>query len=214
MKVNAHGPGHLSSELLVRSLDGELADVETAWVDSHLRVCSSCQSRQVALQGVSRGLAEAVRAGGLTVSAPERSRLAARLATSPGGNRLPAGKTLVRFGWALAAAASLALGLAYLPFTKGRVAVNPPAEARAAQAASPFEVDGETFVYLPYSNPDLPASGSHIVQMRVPLSSLADAGVLMEPPESRMATPDRTVLADVLLGLDGQPMGIHPLSAD
>ena len=53
-----------------------------------------------------------------------------------------------------------------------------------------------------------------MVQMQVPISSLADAGVFVEPTANRMTVPDRAVLADVLLGMDGQPIGVHVLSAD
>ena len=129
-----------------------------------------------------------------------------------------ASKALGRFGWILAAAASLAVGVSYVPFSRmfqrSEQARALTASAHFSQAGSPFEIDGETFQYLPYSNPDLPMGGAHIVQMQVPLSSLADAGVLVEPVANRITTPDRAVLADVLLGMDGQPIGVHVLSVD
>ncbi len=214
MRIGPYEPNHLSNDLLVRSLDGELTPSEAASVETHLQACLVCRSQQMGLQSVSIGLEQAVRTVSPVASAGERSQLVSRLQAARGPNSLPLGRTLARFGWALAAAASLAVGLAYLPLTKARVTASPATETRIAQAGSPFEVDGETFFYLPYSNPDLPAGGSHVVQMRVPLSSLADAGVFVEPIQNRMATPDRAVLADVLLGMDGQPIGVHVLSAD
>jgi hypothetical protein len=74
-------------------------------------------------------------------------------------------------------------------------------------------VDGESFIPLPYSNPDLPIAAHRIVQMQVPVSSLADAGVHFEAISSEVSSGDESVLADVLLGIDGQPLGIHVLGA-
>jgi hypothetical protein len=82
----------------------------------------------------------------------------------------------------------------------------------AATASNAIEVDGETFVALPYSNPDLPSSAPRIVQMQVPASSLADVGIALEPIANGVFNQDRTVLADVLLGADGQPLGVHVVS--
>lgn len=214
MSTGRYESDHLSNDVLVRSLDGELTSSKAFSVEEHLKACRLCQARQAELQRVSIGLEQSVRSVNLAIPALERSRLASRLRDARGASATPLSRTLTQFGWALAAAASLAVGLAYLPLTRGKVTASPAVEARTARTGSPFEVDGETFFYLPYSNPDLPASSSHVVQMRVPLSSLADAGVLVEPLDSRMATPDRAVLADVLLGLDGQPIGVHVLSAD
>jgi hypothetical protein len=46
----------------------------------------------------------------------------------------------------------------------------------------------------------------------VPVSTLASAGIFVEPVASGLT--DHTVLANVLLGIDGQPMGIHVLSVE
>ena len=77
-----------------------------------------------------------------------------------------------------------------------------------------LEIEGESFIALPYSNPDLPISSSRIVQMQVPVSSLAEAGVVFGPISNTAAAADRSVLADVLLGLDGQPLGVHVLEIE
>ena len=74
-------------------------------------------------------------------------------------------------------------------------------------------MDGEKFWALPYSNPDLPVT-ARVIQMEVPVASLADAGIVVEPVLSRTSEPDRAVLADILLGLDGQPVGVHVVSVD
>jgi len=46
----------------------------------------------------------------------------------------------------------------------------------------------------------------------VPVSSLADIGLGLEQVASEVSNQDRTVLADVLLGADGQPLGVHVVS--
>jgi hypothetical protein len=214
---NAAVNGHLSNDLLVRAIDEELSGTETMTVEMHLAACEQCRVRKADLCHVSDALEAFVHSLQPETGEGERAALVSQLETSE--QKVPvagAGKTLARFGWVLAAAAALAMGVTYLPFlrsTRTGVAVL-GASARLSQAGSPFEIDGETFQYLPYSNPDLPLGGSHVVQMQVPISSLADAGVLVEPTANRMTVPDAAVLADVLLGMDGQPIGVHVLSAD
>jgi hypothetical protein len=46
----------------------------------------------------------------------------------------------------------------------------------------------------------------------VPVSSLADIGIALEPVANQVLNQDRSVLADVLLGADGQPLGVHVVS--
>ncbi len=48
--------------------------------------------------------------------------------------------------------------------------------------------------------------------MEVPISSLASAGIVLEPGVN--GSTDRTVAANVLLGIDGQPLGLHVLSTE
>jgi hypothetical protein len=121
-----------------------------------------------------------------------------------------------RFGWGMAIAATLAVGIILAPRQK----VYSPEGARqtastpetSAAVSSAIEVDGETFIALPYSNPDLPVSAPRIVQMQVPVSSLTDIGIALDPVTNDALNQDRSVLADVLLGADGQPMGVHVVS--
>ena len=65
------------------------------------------------------------------------------------------------------------------------------------------------FIRLPYSDPALPVQPGNIVRVRMPLSTLAGAGVVRVLPGS----PDAWVQADVLLGFDGQPSGIRFVSS-
>src|SRR5579884_1466361 len=90
---------------------------------------------------------------------------------------------------------------------------SPAVRAPEAQSNA-FEVAGELFSPLPYSNPDLPIGAPHIVRMQVPVSSLSDAGIVFEPVSNQTLTADSSVLADVLLGMDGQPLGVHVLGVE
>jgi hypothetical protein len=117
-----------------------------------------------------------------------------------------------RFGWGMAIAASLALGILVAPRPKRTP--EPKQSSVMTTQSNTFEVDGESFVALPYSNPDLPMSASRIVQMQVPVSSLADVGIVLEPVSNEGSGQDRSVLADVLVGTDGQPLGVHVLGLE
>jgi hypothetical protein len=117
-----------------------------------------------------------------------------------------------RFGWGMAIAATLALAIVLAPRQRIPSQQGAHAQTNAAAMASSIEVDGETFIALPYSNPDLSANAPTIVQMQVPASSLADIGIAVEPVTNEILNQDRSVLADVLLGADGQPLGVHVVS--
>jgi hypothetical protein len=117
-------------------------------------------------------------------------------------------QVLRRFGWGMAIAATLVFGITFAPRAKHAPNDSNPALTQSATTGS-FEIDGETFIALPYSNADLPIGAPRIVQMRVPVSSLAAAGVTFEPISSHLSNAEDSVLADVLLGIDGQPLGVH-----
>jgi hypothetical protein len=137
-----------------------------------------------------------------------RQKLEARLIareTAPTPERV-----MWRFGWGMAVAASLALGIVMMPKHKNTSNKGEIVRA-AATLANAIEVGGETFIPLPYSNPDLPVNESRIVEMQVPVSALNDIGIVLEPVSNRELGSDRSVLADVLMGTDGQPLGVHVL---
>lgn len=205
---------HLASDVLVRAMDDELPASEAAHVELHLSQCNECRARYQELQAISKrvdGLAYAI------VPQPVvngREVLEQKLdARQPQVTAMPTGKVLQRFGWGMAIAATLALGIVFAP---GKVQHGPSGSASGSvrPAIDTFEVNGETFVALPYSNPDLPISSSHIVQMQVPVSSLTEAGVSFEPVSTQEAAFNHSVLADVLVGLDGQPLGVHVVSME
>lgn len=207
-------PSHLSNDLLVRAIDDELSAPEAARVEAHLSQCAECKQRYQDLCLVSDRV-EAFAAAIVPRSAMHgRELLAEKLDRLPAKvSAQPAGAVLRRFGWGMALAATLALGVLFAPHKLHTVPDGAPLSS-ARHAVDTFEVNGEMFVALPYSNPDLPVSTSHIVQMQVPVSSLTDAGVSFEPIAAQQTAFDHSVLADVLVGMDGQPRGVHVLSEE
>ncbi len=208
-------PDHLKDDLLVRAIDDELSGAEAALFESHLSCCELCGQRYQDLRLVSARVESLV--GRIPVPRLDRGResliqnLEARERASVISHAPE--KVLRRFGWGMAIAAGLAVGLVFAPRTNRSVS-SAPSSVSQSQSAGVFEVAGETFVALPYSNPDLPISAPRIVQMQVPVSSLTDAGIMFEPVSTEFSSPDRSVLADVLLGIDGQPLGVHVLSEE
>lgn len=209
--------GHLSNSLLVQFIDDELSPEEATATENHLAHCSSCTQRFAELRRVSSSFDRFVESLCPAFDISERQELVSKLDSVNGSHSSrSAPKPLRTLGWwGLAAAAALAVGVLYLPQTVlpgNRMVGVAPAIKEVASAA--FEIDGETFVSLPFSNPELPVNARRIVQMQVPVSSLAEAGIIVEPVANRVAQPDQSVLADVLLGLDGQPVAVHVVSFD
>jgi anti-sigma factor RsiW len=198
-------------DLLVRTLDKELSAEEERWTTGHLAECAECRHELAELAAFSVQLQSAINSAEIPQRAFEREQLAARLKSAVKATPAPAA-VMRRFGWGMAIAATLALGILIAP--KQAAVHEPGPVAHSSATPGSLEVDGETFIALPYSNPDLPASVPRVVQMQVPVSSLADIGIAMEPLANQVWHQDRSVLADVLLGADGQPLGVHVVSWD
>jgi hypothetical protein len=205
---------HLTQDLLIRSLDDELSAEEAVLVESHLSECETCQQEIEALRTLSVRLGAMVTCMCTECTEEARDLLSRELEARELGPVTPQtrGNALRRLGWGIGFAAAVALIALFVPWSNHRNSGS-STDAVVAQANGTIEVDGETFVALPYSNPDLPVSAPHIVEMQVPVASLADAGVTFEPISAEAANSDGSVLADVLVGLDGQPLGVHVLSA-
>ncbi len=206
-------PDHLPKDLLLRAIDDELAGAEVVLVESHLQDCDECRRNYQDLGHISGRVESLIAALGIEHSEAARERLAETLEASQRTKSIPQSseKVLRRFGWGMAIAATLAIGVLLLP--RRHVPAFRGSENSEARSSGAFQVDGETFMPLPYSNPELPMNASHIVQMQVPVSSLADAGIIFEPVSNEVSERDASVLADVLLGMDGQPLGVHVLNA-
>jgi anti-sigma factor RsiW len=205
--------GHLGNDQLLRALDDELPAAEASCVEEHLAVCEECKGRYREFGGISVRLERFVSATPSKEHPGEREELARQFREQDAmhSKARRAGSVRGRAGWSIAIAAGLVFALLFLPRTHSSVVPNALTTAGMPQT---FEVAGETFVALPYSDAELSMSAPHIVEMQVPVSSLAEAGVLFEPVSSEQANPDRAVLADVLFGLDGEPLGVHVIGAD
>lgn len=203
---------HLTDDLLIRELDDDLAGSKGALVASHLAECHECRQRYHEWSALSVRIEGLVGHGPVEHVADEREWISAELAAREGHRSRPeaADNVLRRFGIGIAVAAGLTALVMFLPNRKNSIN-NTPASAALTRTADTFEVGSETFIALPYSNPDLPLTAPHIVRMQVPLMSLADAGVVFEPVSSAVSSSDESLLADVLLGMDGQPVGVHLL---
>jgi hypothetical protein len=223
-KAEASAEYHPSLDLLTRALVEELSSAERFEVELHLTVCELCRKESEALSRASAAFESFVEVTGASYtseSAQRKRRLQVALEAAVEHQAIPApGTVLRRFGWGISIAATLAFGILVAPRHDVAPVAKPPlaavseAQLSAAQPSS-IEVDGESFTPLPYSNPDLPVGEEHIVQMQVPVSSLADVGIVLEPVVSRMnRSEDSSVLADVLVGYDGQPRGVHVLGSE
>ena len=202
-------PDHVSDDQLVRMIDDELTRPESTLVESHLGHCDECSRRHRELRSLSVRIEAGIAANVSWDSGAERESL--RQALEARERKIASArprKVLQKFGWGMAVAAMLSLGILFGPQWTHRTK-SPNAVAEHGQTNATFDVDGETFAALPYSNPDLPVTSPHIVQMQIPVSSLTDAGIMLQPISSQISSPDASVLADVLLGTDGQPVGVH-----
>ncbi len=202
---------HLTNAVLVKAMDAELTSGEVASVMEHLARCGGCREKYEGFRGTSLAIESGIAATPVEIPLGERESLRQRLegrqtALRPG--HAPE-RVLRRFGWGMAIAASLAVGIVMAPRNKSTA--DKQNSVQAAAFASAIEVGGETFVSLPYSNPDLPVNESRIVEMRVPVSALNDIGIVLESVSNRESASERSVLADVLMGADGQPLGVHVL---
>jgi hypothetical protein len=203
--------GHLTSALLVKAMDAELTSGEAASAMEHLAQCEECREKYESFHRLSSVIETGVAAVPVDHSSSDRESLRQRLearqtAQHPG--QTPE-RVLWRFGWGMAIAASIALGIVMAPRNKSTA--DKQHSVQPASVANAIEVGGESFVALPYSNPDLPVNESRIVEMQVPVSALNDMGIVLESVSNRESVSERSVLADVLMGTDGQPLGVHVL---
>jgi hypothetical protein len=203
----------LTWDLLIRAMDKELSQEEGEFVTAHLAECTDCRREYDDARTLSFELARAVSGADVLEQLGQRGRLAtliARQEAAKGVHHAPE-KIMWRFGWGMAIAATLALAIIVAPKQKVPLP-KASSSSKPAAVSNAIEVEGETFIALPYSNPDLPSPAPRIVQMQVPVSSLADIGIALEPVANQVLNQDRSVLADVLLGADGQPLGVHVVS--
>ena len=204
---------HPDESALIRCLDNELAAQESAHVRAHVAICAVCRAKQDAMDALSSRVRAAVCRMPAPAMPEERARLARALEENA-ADVTGAGRVLRRFGWGMAIAAGLALAVVLAPLRSTRERIAPSANttthASVVSGLSGLNVNGETFIALPYSNPDLPLNTARIVEMQVPVAALAEAGVALQAGWNG----DGMVAANVLVGIDGQPLGIDVLEAE
>jgi anti-sigma factor RsiW len=208
---------HLDPDLLVRAIDEELTAGERMEVEAHLSECETCRARyrelgalSVRIEELSRTLVVPVdlRAGRerLETELTRREQAAAQAQRSR--------RMAIGIRWGMAIAACLALGVMLMPRAHHAPQLQTAGPGFQRWGATTFDINGESFIALPYSNADLPVSVSHIVEMQVPVAALTEAGVVFEPVTMQALNQNGSVLADVLLGEDGEPVGVHVIAAE
>jgi len=206
---------HLTGSLLVRAIDDELTSAEAVAVKKHLADCDDCRQAIGHIVRLSDSVTALVDAAPVSDLPARRDSLLAAMSAAEQRRvaRQAPERVIRRFGLGMAIAATLALGIIFTPKPSHLRIESKPSEPIGTVAGA-IEVDGESFVALPFSNPDLPVAAPRIVEMQVPVATLAELGVNFEPLANESNSQDRSVLADVLLGADGQPMGVHVLSVE
>ncbi|HEX6545169.1 MAG TPA: zf-HC2 domain-containing protein [Bryobacteraceae bacterium] len=226
---------HLTHEEMVLLIDGELDAVAQGRVETHLADCAECLKRYEDLAEFSGVLNHSIESFPVAVPPGARQRLEAAMGQHPAIRPM---RPIRWWQWA-AVAAGLIIMLALLhPRRSSPVEVKPaspsvakstPSQTAPVSSAIPkptitkkrplapsashrakqdpsFE---NAFIRLPYSDPSLPINTADVVRVEIPLSALANSGVIRTPP----GTADALVKAEVLLGLDGQPSAIRLVSA-
>ncbi|HTS66992.1 MAG TPA: hypothetical protein VMH28_33435 [Candidatus Acidoferrales bacterium] len=181
---------HPSAELLLRRLDAEVPPDELAALDEHMADCGECKQQYDKLRAVSVAIGEY--SAGLLEPPPagQRRTLVAAIDGRAAARRKSTYATL-------AVAASVILTAAAVFLMPKGPAPEPPAADVAAGA----------FVALPYSTVNLSAEGAVVLQVEVPRSAVALAGM---PVNNGPA--DGRVKAEVLVGADGLARAIRFLN--
>lgn len=181
---------HVSYELLVRRLDGELGADAADAVDAHVSECAECRRQLDKLRAVSGAIFATSAA--LTESEPAGQRRALVAAMEQRAAARPRKTYAI-----LAAAASVIL-------VAGIVITDAPRPRPPAPAAA---VAPEAFIALPYSDDSLSSEGAVVLQVEVPRSAAAMAGMPVN-----YASGETRVKAEVVVGADGLARAIRFLN--
>ncbi|HEV3199407.1 MAG TPA: hypothetical protein VGZ73_15995 [Bryobacteraceae bacterium] len=195
---------HLSDELLLRCLDGEVSRSAREALEQHLSLCPACVTRWNRLRAVSAAL-ENYSAALTDPQSADRQRAALLAAVHPPSSgafppvcRIETRLDTCRFRKAVmlatAAAVLLAIGLSFPRKPPAAIPTLPPAETAA-------------FIALPYSDENLSPEGAVVLLVEVPRSALLLAGL----PAAGRGVGDR-VKAEVVVGADGLARAIRFLN--
>jgi anti-sigma factor RsiW len=209
---------HLSEDLIARAVDNELTPTERLFAEGHLAKCTACRQKRSEWAEIAEQVQDVVLEQQPVVPANARQRLLTALGERQPEHIEPTRKEAPswwKWGGVAAAAASLAVAVS-LPSVRTPLSElwnpGPAKEAAAAQIANqPGVGDPERrFIPLPYSGVALAEGEEEVVRVQMPVSALANAGII---PQGAYAD-NSWVDADLLLGLDGQPQGIRLVNAD
>ena len=181
---------HPSSELLLRRLDAELSPDEAAAVDTHISDCAECREQIDAF----RALSSAIDGYSSALLEPPPDGQRRDLVAAMDGRKLAKRRSAYAV-LAVAASVILTAAVAFL------MPKNPESPVPAPNIAS------DSFIALPYSTVSLSAEGGVVLQVEVPRSAVALAGM----PVSN-GPADGKVKAEVLVGADGLARGIRFLN--
>ena len=182
---------HLSTSVLLRRLDRELNAEEDAAAGRHLESCEECRAQLAKLREVSAGVD--AYSSGLLQPPPAGSRRALLAAVDKPVPVRPR-------RWAYAAIGVAASVLLMVGISLDRVTPPKAPVPRALIAADPF-------ISLPGSNESLSAAGAVVLQVEVPRSALAVAGMPAGDPRN-----ERPLRAEVVVGADGLARAIRFLN--
>jgi anti-sigma factor RsiW len=181
---------HPSTELLLRRLDRELAADELAALEDHLAACAGCRAQLAKLRAISNGIDQY---SADLLEAPPAGQRRALLAAFDRPAAAPPRKAIAAL--AMAASVVLAVGIS---LTSHR----PP------QPPAPHpQVATDGFIALPYSNEILSSEGAVVMQVEVPRSAVALAGM-----PAGDGPGEGLVKAEVLVGADGLARAIRFLN--
>jgi anti-sigma factor RsiW len=108
-------PQHLTNDVLVGLLDDELSRADALAAEEHLNVCAKCRQRYHDIEDVSRSVEQFASGISAQYSDSERDELLLLLNTEQHAPARRPQKVLQRFAWAMALAASLAMGVLIAP---------------------------------------------------------------------------------------------------
>ncbi len=209
---------HLSDDLIARVVDNELTPTERLFAERHLAACKVCRQKRREWAEVAECVQDLVLEQEPIVPANARQRLVnalERRGPARAGSIRQEAPAWWKWGAVAAVAASLAFVLSLPPVrTHLGELVNPSRHtAGTTDSAANQQSTDETernFIPLPYSGVALADGEEEIVRVQMPVSALANEGII--PPGAY--AENSWVDADLLLGLDGQPQGIRLVNAD
>jgi hypothetical protein len=204
---------HIQDGLLAKAVDEELTMDERLFVERHLAVCPTCRERRRQWAELSDRVQDCVLATAVAVPDLSRECLAASVGVPASASPAEVRRRhwiLPRAGAAAAVACLVVLGSAGVFWKIGPWA-GKRLDLAANRAAVVDDVRGGEgdFIPLPYSADAVP-DAERIVRVELPVSVLEEEGILPAGGvDSAAVYGDGWVLADVAVGLDGQPAGIR-----